>query len=407
VPSAGPWWAPAALGLGAYLPAVLLLAGVLLGTSWWYGFFDLADAPLYHDYATRMDQGLRPFVDFPAEYPPLAMRLLALPTHPADLGLYAVWFAVLMLAAMALAAVLVTAVGCHPWTGWRRPARSAVVFSGSVLALGAIVANRLDAVVALAIAAFLWAAARRRWTIACLALGLGTAFKLVPVILLPLPLLFVPDWRTRGKQLLAFAAGLLPPFLLEGTAGLAGLLNVFRFHGARPLQIESVLATPLLLASMARVQPARIATAFGSQVVAARGAGTLALLSGPLAVLLLLLVYALAWRARRSGRLRERSLALAVTAALLAFLVPAKVLSPQYMVWLIPGIALLSGEVPGLAAMLGFVLLATQIEFPSLYFDFVDGVPFPVGVVAARNLALAGALAWALWKLARPAKDGA
>ena len=190
-----------AAGLGAYACAVLLLTGALGFTTRWYGFFDLADAPIYHEYATSMDRGLRPFVDFPAEYPSLALRLFALPGHPASLPAYAVWFAAVMLIAMGGAAILASAAAARLWGSTRAAALAAAAFSVSVLALGGIVPNRFDAAVALTLALFLWGAAGQRWIVAGVALGLGTALKLTPAVLLPLPLLLAPEWRAaRGPS---------------------------------------------------------------------------------------------------------------------------------------------------------------------------------------------------------------
>lgn len=394
------WWVPPALGLGAYLPAVVLLVGVLGFTDLWYGFFDVSDLPLYHAYATAMDRGFRPFVDFPAEYPPLALRLFAFPGHPSRPEAYVGVFAIGMLVALAVASVLVTAAAVRLWPGWRPAARSAATFALSVLALGAIVANRFDALVALLLAGFLWAVASRRWLLAGLALGLGTALKLTPLILLPLPLMLATEGRSRARVLFAFAAAAVVPFAVEGPVAWDALQSVFRFHGQRPLQAESPLGTPLLLAHLAGLLPAQMGHAYGSHFIDAPGAPSLAHASGPLAAALLLLVYGLAWWRRQELRADPSRLALVAVAALLAFLVPAKVLSPQFLVWLLPAVALLAVPSAGLAALLVAVILLTQLEFPARYYELVALRPAAVLIVAARNLGLLAALIWALLLLA-------
>jgi hypothetical protein len=393
-------WLPVALGLGVYLVAISALVGLLGFTRVWYRFFDVSDIPVYHAYAAAMDRGLRPFVDFPAEYPPLALRLFDLPGHPTDPERYALWFATVMLLSLAAASVLVAKAAARLGPGRWTPAIGALTFGTSVLALGAIVANRFDAVVALALALFLWATVSRRWVLAGLALGLGTALKLTPVIMLPLPLLLATRGRTRAGVLLAFAVAAAVPFLIEGRLAWDGLAAVVRFHGARPLQAESVLATPLLLAHLLGLQPVQMGTAFGSQFVTARGAPLLATVSAPLAAALLLVVYRLAWRGRERLRREPGALALVSLAALLAFLVPAKVLSPQFLVWLVPAVALLAPSAPGPAGLVLGILLVTQIEFPSWYWRFIALQPGPVLLVVARNIGLVAALAWVLVLLA-------
>ncbi|MGC3997111.1 MAG: glycosyltransferase 87 family protein [Anaeromyxobacter sp.] len=392
-----------ALGLAAAaVGAGLLLALAASGVAG--GFFDVSDVGLYHAYAAAIDAGRRPFLDFPAEYPPLALRLLAAPGHPAAAGDYARWFAGWMLLSLLAAGALVTAAAGRGARS-RRPALvTACAFGLSLPLLGAIVANRFDALVALALAGFAWSAAARRWGWAGAALGLGAAVKLTPAVLLPLALLLAADRRARGRALLAFGAAALLPWLAEGAAAGPALLALVRFHGARPLQAESVLATPALLAHLAGLWEVHTGSAFGSQFVAAPGAGALARLSGPLALALLALVYGLAWRARARLRAAPGGAALAATAALLALLVPAKVLSPQYLVWLLPLAAWLAPHAPRLAGLLAGVLLLTHLEFPARYWRFVRLEPGPVGLVVARNLALAAALAWALVLLAREAR---
>ncbi|GEJ57041.1 glycosyltransferase 87 family protein [Anaeromyxobacter diazotrophicus] len=399
----GPWWAPPAIGLGLYVPAAVLLVAVLGFAGLWYGLFDISDIPLYHSYATAMDRGLRPFLDFPAEYPPLALRLFAYPGHPAELEAYAACFFLLMLLALAVGAVVTAAAAARLWAGQRRVATVAATYGLSVLALGAVVANRFDAVVATLLACALWATVSRRWVLAGLALGLGTALKLTPLILLPAAALFAADRRSRAALLGAFAVAALGPFAVEGpSTAWAAVLRVFEFHGARPVQLESALGTPLLLAHLAGLQPARVGRAFGSEFIDARGAGLLARASGPLALALLLGTYGLVWRRRAELRASPRRLALVALAALLAFLVPAKVLSPQFLVWLLPAVALAAPEAPGLAAWLVVVLFLTQLEFPSRYLELVALRPATVLLVAARNAGLAVALVWVLVRLAQP-----
>lgn len=401
IAAGGRRWLPAAVGAGATLAAGLALFGVLGFTGVWYRFFDASDLPVYHAYAGALDRGLRAFVDFQAEYPPLALRLFAFPGHPGAAAPYALSFAALMLAALAGAGSLVSVAAERLWPGRRIALAVAATFGGSVLALGAIVANRYDATVALSLAAFLWGVAARRWTVAGLALGLGVALKLTPAVLVPALVLLPTSRRERARGALAFAIAAVTPFAAEGAAAWRGVAAVVRFHGARPLQIESVLATPLLLAHVLAATPAAIGNGFGSQVVVAPGAPALALLSGPLAALALAVVHAVAWRQRSWLRGDPRALALLVVAVLLALLVPAKVLSPQYLVWLLPATALLAPTAPGLAALLGAALLLTQVEFPSLYWRLVALEPMPIGVVALRNLALLVGLGWSvalLWR---------
>jgi hypothetical protein len=65
------------------------------------------------------------------------------------------------------------------------------------------------------------------------------------------------------------------------------------------------------------------------------------------------------------------------------------VLSPQFLIWLLPLVPLVRGR-RGLAAsaLLGLALLLTQVWFPIRYFDLVAFDELPSWVLLARNLVL-------------------
>jgi hypothetical protein len=82
-------------------------------------------------------------------------------------------------------------------------------------------------------------------------------------------------------------------------------------------------------------------------------------------------------------------------AALVAFVALGKVLSPQFLIWLVPVVPLVAG-LRGLraAAVLAASLVLTQLWFPSRYWDLVRELdPLPSGLVLARDLTLLALLA--------------
>jgi hypothetical protein len=90
----------------------------------------------------------------------------------------------------------------------------------------------------------------------------------------------------------------------------------------------------------------------------------------------------------------------------LAFTVFNKVLSPQFLVWTFPLVALVvvgEGRGQRLCGVLTMLAIAlTQVEFPAHYWAVVDLEPGAVAVVVIRNLVLAAATVAgveALWRL--------
>jgi hypothetical protein len=388
-----------AFALLAYVVAVGVLVAVLGFSDVWYRFHDLSDTPVYLEYAAAMAHGLRPYFDFDVEYPPLAVQIFKIPGHTGDVLEFTLRFNAVMLATGALAAALTAACAARLWPPGRRAYATAAAFAACVVAIGAIIANRYDATVALVIAACLLLLASQHWTLAAAALGIGFALKLTPAILLPLVLVLAPARRARVTSALAFVAAAALPFVPY--LGSAGLARIFTYHLERPLQIESVLATPILLGHLVGGMPAAVGTAYGSQFIAAEGTGLLARASGPLALAALALTYLLVWRRRAALRRTPPLVPLAALVVLLAPIIFGKVLSPQFLVWILPVIALVFPERPALAAVLATVLLLTQIEFPALYWEVVELRDGPMALVIVRNVALVAAFVLAVLDLRR------
>jgi len=199
-----------------------------------------------------------------------------------------------------------------------------------------------------------------------------------------------------------FAAAAVLPFLPWLIIAPRGIWHIFAYHLDRPLQIESVLGTPLFIAHGLGHLWIDIATDYGSQSIAASGATTMVRLSSPLTFLALLAVYGLVVRRRAHLRAAPHDLPLVVLAVILAFLAFGKVLSPQFLIWILPVAALVLIEDPLTGGLALATVFLTQVEFPRLYWDLVYLRGPAWGVVAARNVLLLitfGVTLWRLWRL--------
>ena len=108
----------------------------------------------------------------------------------------------------------------------------------------------------------------------------------------------------------------------------------------------------------------------------------------------LLFALALAAALVASVVLARRDLLRASFAATLVFVALGKVLSPQYLCWLLPFAAVLLARGDRLApALVAAAALLTQVWFPRRYFDVVDRDAWAVAAVAVRDLLLLAALA--------------
>jgi len=85
--------------------------------------------------------------------------------------------------------------------------------------------------------------------------------------------------------LVAFAAAAAAAFLPYLFSSPSGLWYVFQYHLERPLQIESVLGTPMLFGKLIGISQAAWGHSHGSHMLVANGAGFAATASGGLTLL--------------------------------------------------------------------------------------------------------------------------
>jgi hypothetical protein len=355
------------------------------------------DFGLYRLYAHAVLDGAVPYRDFALEYPPGALVPMVLPglvTGTTGFAYKAV-FAGLMCACL----LVVQHEAPRLAPGRERAMEWALVLLP--VAAGAIVRVRFDLfAVALATAGLRLVVDRARAGRGSPAgfalLGLGAATKLFPAVLAAAGIawLWGRGLRDQAFRGAAVATGVFvlvcAPFAILSPDG---FLDQVRFHAQRPLQIESLPATILRLASDpivtgTRTNPDR----FRSQGVEGPGGGVLATVFTVLQAAAICASIAWAFGAGRRGDLR--GLLLAATAALLAFVALGKVLSPQYLLWIAPLAPVLwVVRARASAALIVAALVLTQLEFPARYPELVRGEPLPLTLVSLRDAALLAALA--------------
>ncbi|HZT53387.1 MAG TPA: glycosyltransferase family 87 protein [Gaiellaceae bacterium] len=367
----------------ALLAAFVLLACSFVALQLWLERGQLSDVPVYEHDARLVRDGALPYRDFRFEYPPAALPVLLAPAVSG--WSYASSFAALMglCGAGCLAVVAWALRGLE--AGRRRAWSALVLVAGSPLALGSLFDTRFDLWPALLACGAVAALVRERplWTGSLL--GLGFAAKLWPAVLLPLALAHL--WRRRGPGAAAAAAGgfaavaaaCFLPFALLAPGGLRWMLAD---QLGRPLQVESLGAAVLMAAQRLGLRPLTTISTHGAQSLSGGGVALAGSLSTACEVAVVLAVWLTFARRRRDAE-EVTAAAAAAVAALVAF---DRVLSPQYLIWLVPLIALVGGRRGVAAAVLLLVALGlTQTWFPWHYWQ----------------LALAYASPWSWYLLAR------
>ena len=372
------------------------------------------DTPASFDRAPAVDgRWHRPYVDVPFEYPIAMLPFVLLPSllGGATFESYTRLFGALMTAVLLGAAWL--AIRAQPGRDDRARWWAVVLL---FLAQGSLTVQRLDAVPAVLLAWALWAAVQRRPASTGAAMGLATAAKLFPFVLVPL--LVVADlsaWRTgraRARGLAAFGAALavgFVPMLFPPDA----LIDLLRYHSARGLHIESTAGTLLGLAHLVTGGHGPATLSFGSYNCDGPLATTLARLSTPLMANLLAAL--VVWLARSSASgprnadavRRCDRLALAMLSGLAVVWLSAKTFSPQYLTWALPLVLAVSGK-PGrsLTWLLFAVMALTQVYMRAFYGQVIAGTAVGIGFLVAR-LPLLVAFAVVAMKSARSVFAGA
>ena len=382
-------WAAA----GLTVVSCLVIPGGLLSRS--FG----GDVYYYREIGHRIAHGHIPYGDFYLEYPPGAIPAFVVPSLVSQAHYFLV-FKLLMTVCGALAAAVAIAVLERTGARTTTRRRAVVVLGLAPLALGPLYLNRFDLWPAMLVVLALLALVVERPRLAFGLLAVATVAKIYPLAVLPVAAIYV--LRRRGRRELErslavfvlVALVLVVPFAIYGFGGLG---YSFYIQATRHLQVESLGAQLLVAAGhLAAYHPRDVTGAPVSQNLVGGLADAVGFVSTAVEVAAVLLVARLYWR----GTDDLRRLVLAFAAAVVAFMTFGKVLSPQYLVWLIPLVPIVGlGIGVAASALLAVALVMTQIEFYDS--DHVAGLGTISWLVLARNVVLVGLFALMTRRLAQ------
>jgi hypothetical protein len=369
--------------------AAIVLATIFLG-AWatiHFGFFardQIVDIPVYETYGEAIVSGDVPYRDFEVEYPPLALPVFAIPaigerSYRRQFEWLVAFCGCVMIAFTALAARALAL-----------DFRSLLVAALAPLLLGSVMLTRFDLWPAALTAAALAALLSDRLRLGHLALGAAIAAKLYPAVLLPLAVAYA--WRRRGRRegvaclalAIAVVVAVYIPFL--AVAPTDTLASVGR-QLSRPLQIESLGASFLLAAHQAFGTQIEMQSSHGSQNLVGDAPNVFAVLISIAQVV----IVGWLWLRFARGPATPARLAAYAAAVLVAFVALGKVLSPQFLIWLLPVVPL--ARLWGANLLLASALVLTQVWFPFRYWDLaLDFDPVASWVVLVRDLVLVALL---------------
>lgn len=378
--------APAAPDTPPKSPGVgrLLLLFAALHAAVWLFVVGLAAAngpafqvEIFRGYADRIAAGQTPYADFPYEYPPLSLVVAVLPRLLAsEPTAYAALFGAGMLLLDILILWALSRIGRVPLVlygvgmllFWRLPFIRHDLFPVALATLGSL------------------AVLRGRWLWGAVLWGAGGAVKLYPMVAVPALAAgasvrgIAKRWAVAGA---VFVAGIGWGVVAFGREA----LMFFGYHSDRPAMIESLPANLLLF-----LPDARIVNTFGSFNVVGPADAWLVPFFEAFQLAATVFVLCLVWWQGR-GRMEPRELAVrGAAAATLAFALFGKVLSPHFLFWPLPllAIATATGGVrhPRTTWALFFLVIGLTTAVNEQYWAIGSNLAYFTALLTLRNLLL-------------------
>ena len=331
-----------------------------------------------------------PYRDFDVEYPPVTLALIkATHGHNRHTTLNALIASQL---ALDLACVGVL------WWAWNKRTALAYLVLSTPLVLFPFLYVRIDLLSVFLALLGLGLVRRGFERSGGVALAVSVFAKVWPVVLAPV-LLIERKVKATVTWVIGVIVGAVAWVAWVGTTGPNQVLN---FRGAKGWQIESL---PGIWFHVTDAQRSHVESG------AWRTFATMPGWSRPLLTLLsmgtVLLAWGLAYRRRRAGDNDSVVYGAAPLVCVLALLVFAPILSPQYILWLLPWAAIVVAAGDRVQAWLTLAVSAlTAFIFATIHAQ-VDGRWYAVGPVVVRNGLLVVMLVVGLVRLARPVQPQA
>jgi hypothetical protein len=345
------------------------------------------DADIYRDYAAKTLSGKMPYRDFSMEYPPFSLLPMLLPAVVAGTAnklAYVMAVVIENIAYILVSVVLVYRLleGEFNRSRARRGGLQHLLLVGI---LGIILLWRYDAFVALLCVLSLSSFTREKMLAAGVWAGLAVAAKLIPLLLVAvlagnlLARRRIPDLVRLGVGCGAALAAVFGPILL--LAGGKALVFV-TYHAQRGVQIESLHGGLLLLTQTLGGPAIRVVFNFGAFHLDSPWATALLPWTAPLALLVIVAALVRAFVLLREQGGSARLTGSMIFLVLLVFTLSNKVMSPQYLIWMVPFAPFLRARQFALYAV---ICALTLLIYPLTYSHLLQMQAGSVLLLNVRN----------------------
>ena len=377
---------------------IFVIAAVIFYTAFRLSGIPSEVGTLYFRYAEAMVDGQMPYSDFAAEYPPFAMLLLLIPrlfsfssfTYQIAFGLEVYVF------------LLIGLVCVHRIAGTYtdNPKRFSDLYIILCVCLLDFILDRYDIFPMIMCLAALYFVRIGKIDHAWVMIALGTVTKLYPALMAPVLLIYLCMNGRKREALrgvvicLIIGCLCMLPFLI---ADPDTMLMFLTYHMDRGMQTESLVSSFLMLFGYLGLIDVGYVFNYGSDNIYGAVPDAIAGVMLYLMAIMLIATYALYWHKVRD---RDSDYYLRFTAACFAvvmvFMLVNKVLSSQYLVWIIPFVAVMSMQLRPewrrrTLWLFGTSVALTQINLIVNYAFRAAGDPFSllgIMILMVRNLLL-------------------
>jgi hypothetical protein len=240
--------------------------------------------------------------------------------------------------------------------------RGAIYYALTLVIAGwSTVAARFDIVPALITFIAILLAQKKKWTLAMIMLAIGGCLKIYPFLLFPTFLIALTQEKKakRITPLLSFFTTCILILSITLLLNASKTVSPLTYLKNRPFQIESIWATVLWWLQLLGGKE-KIIFSYGSLNIVSQFSPMLFPIASIMTIIGLVIIYTL--QIRRKLNITSSSIL-----SILIALITAKVLSPQYLIWIIPLIPLLKEHTKEIRITWLVICLLTVLIFPFAY----------------------------------------
>lgn len=266
------------------------------------------------------------------------------------------------------------------------------IYTIGILAVGPIIGQQFDIFPAVIVLLSLYCFWLGKHKISWALLALGVMIKIYPVVIAPIFLIYY----IRNHQYIRIRDGIITftavclvialPFIIMSPGG---FINMFGYHAERGIQLESTYSGFLLVADKLDLTSVSVVRDFGSYNISGQLANTFVTISNYILVILLFTAYWIIYKRMDKGKPDIMRMGAYSLLVVLILLISSRILSPQYLIWLVPLLPLLAGRWRYPIWILFVITGAlTYYIFPWHYTELAKYDTGTIAVLISRNILL-------------------